>query len=330
MNGLNKQVLTDCRAWLQQDKPVWLCTIVSTYGSAPRPIGSLFATEGHIRSGSISGGCIEDAFMRLIQQQQLLSSLQIFDYGTHLAPDGSRYELPCGGHISLLIEYLQPQTDIHFIDEWLEVAAQQHTFIRAVDLKTAQRYLISNSMIDDDPSSVCSKEWITVTYQQQWQMLLLGISQVSEEIARLAIRAGFKVRLCEMRENYAPSWRWDDKQGGINVEWNSPDRFVEKYADPYTAVLALAHDPRIDDLGLMGALESHAFYIGALGSKVNSAKRRQRLQRIGEYSELALASLHAPIGLAIGSKTPFEIAIAVMADVIAAKNGIRFTTLNGQ
>ncbi|MEC6796417.1 XdhC family protein [Photobacterium sp. S4TG1] len=316
MNALDKHVLLDCQTWMQQGKTVWLCTILSTYGSAPRPVGALFATEGDIRSGSISGGCIEDAFMKLIQQHELDKPLQLFDYGNHLATNGSHYELPCGGHISLLIEHLYPN-DCHFVDDWLVAAEQTPAFIRAINIETEQRRIISGADITTYPSP-----WLTVHYQQHWQLLLLGISQVSEEVARLAVRAGFTVRLCDIRENYSQSWRWTAAEGGIDVEWCSADAFVERYTNAYTAVLALAHDPRVDDMGLMGALESNAFYIGALGSHANSARRRERLMRIGEYNPSQLARLHAPIGLAIGSKTPFEIAIAVIAEVIAVKNGI--------
>ncbi|MCD9545802.1 XdhC family protein [Photobacterium carnosum] len=316
MNALDKHVLLDCQTWLQQGKPVWLCTILSTYGSAPRPVGALFATDGHIRSGSVSGGCIEDAFMKLIQQHGLDKPLQVFDYGTHLAANGSQYELPCGGHISLLIEHLYPD-NCYLVDDWLMAAEQTSTFIRAVNIETEQRSIVTGT-----ETTVYPSPWLTVHYQQHWQLLLLGISQVSEEVARLAIRAGFTVRLCDVRENYSQSWRWTAAEGGIDVEWCSADAFVERYTNAYTAVLALAHDPRVDDMGLMGALESNAFYIGALGSHANSDRRRERLMRIGEYTQSELARLHAPIGIAIGSKTPFEIAIAVIAEVIAVKNGI--------
>ncbi|PST87078.1 xanthine dehydrogenase [Photobacterium sp. NCIMB 13483] len=316
MNALDKHVLLDCQTWLHQGKSVWLCTILSTYGSAPRPVGALFATDGDIRSGSVSGGCIEDAFMKLIQQHELDKPLQVFDYGTHLATNGSQYELPCGGHISLLIEHLYPD-DCYLVDSWLTAAEQTPAFIRAINIETEQRNIVSGTDTTLYPSP-----WLTVHYQQHWQLLLLGISQVSEEVARLAVRAGFTVRLCDIRENYSQSWRWTAAEGGIDVEWCSADAFVERYTNVYTAVLALAHDPRVDDMGLMGALESNAFYIGALGSHVNSARRRERLMRIGEYTQAELARLHAPIGIAIGSKTPFEIAIAVIAEVIAVKNGI--------
>ncbi|MCG3811925.1 XdhC family protein [Photobacterium damselae] len=319
MNGLDKHVLLSSADLLAQDKTIWLCTILSTYGSAPRPVGSLFATDGKIRLGSISGGCIEDAFLTLINHNQLDNNITIFDYGSHLAPDGSQYELPCGGHIKLLIEKITP-VDQAIVHQWLSHINQDSDYIRAVHIESGERRYFQDTIniaLDDS--------WAICKFQQKWQLLLLGISQVSEEIARLGDRAGFKVRLCDMREDYQVSWGGDKDHGGVDVEWRSPDLFVDQYVDNKTAVLALAHDPRIDDLGMMSALESNAFYIGALGSTKNSERRRERLHRIGEFSYDELSRLRAPIGLPIGSRTPFEIAIAVIADIIAVKNGISLT-----
>lgn len=316
MNGLDKQVLLSGAQLLAQNKTIWLCTILSTYGSAPRSVGSLFATDGNIRLGSISGGCIEDAFIELINTNKLNDEIRIFDYGSHLAPDGSQYELPCGGQIKLLIEKIIPENK-EIVHQWISQINQEDDFIRAVNIHSGERqYSQATTAIQ------LNNHWAVCQYQQKWQLLLLGISQVSEEIARLSDRAGFIVRICDMREDYQVSWRWNKKNDGIDVEWLSPDLFVDKYVNHKTAVLALAHDPRIDDLGMMSALESNAFYIGALGSFKNSERRRERLHRIGEFSYHELSRLRAPIGLPIGSRTPFEIAIAVIADVIATKNGI--------
>ena len=146
---------------------------------------------------------------------------------------------------------------------------------------------------------------------------------VEQQVARLGQAAGFEVRLCDTREPYRRDWHWGPEQGGIAVEWCDPERFVERHATARSAVLALAHDPRIDDAGLMVALESEAFYLGAMGSVRTSARRLERLQRIAEASQTQLARIHAPIGLPIGSKTPIEIAIAVLAEVIAVRQGIR-------
>ena len=315
MNELDQQVLQQSISLLQQGKTLYLCSILSTYGSAPRPIGSLFATDGQVRLGAISGGCVEDAFIQLIQQNQLTNSQCTFDYGTHIAPNQSQYELPCGGHIQLLIEKVTAE-NLPQLQQWLQYAQQNQDFFRTVNLTTGERQISHQHPFN------LGEDWVQQNYEQKYQLLLIGISQVSEQLARLAAKANFSVRLCDMREEYAPHWHWPATEGGIDVLWQGPDIFVEKYANAKTAVLALAHDPRVDDLAMMAALESKAFYIGALGSRRTSAKRRERLERIGEYSQTELNRLHAPIGLPIGSRTPFEIAIAILADLIAAKNGL--------
>lgn len=328
MNQSDRGVLQQGLDRLTQGCELWLCTILATYGSAPRPVGSVFITDGHHRYGSISGGCVEDAFVQLITNGTLQKACSIFDYGTHIAPHGTQFELPCGGHIQILVEHLTPQ-DQAVLQDWLAQIDSKQPFGRAVNLTTGERKFFTdeNAMQRavgfNANAQQATPQWGTVFYAKAEQILLLGISQVSEILARLAKQAGFVVRLCDNRPEYAPNWQWTSAQGGIEVEWASPDYFVEKYVTPRTAVLALAHDPRVDDLAMMAALESEAFYIGALGSHRNSEKRRERLARIGEYLPDVLNRLRAPIGLPIGSKTPFEIAVAILADVIAAKNHIK-------
>lgn len=315
MNALDQDVLAQVCKWLESGKSIYLCSVLSTYGSAPRPVGSLFATDGDVRFGSISGGCVEDAFVKLIKEDKLTNSQRTFDYGSHIATEPGNYELPCGGHIQLLIEKLRP---VHLanIQLWLEYAKADQDFARLINLKTGEREIFSSA-----PKNR-TDDWVIQNYQQKYQLLLIGISQVSEELARLAHKGNFTVRICDTREEYRNSWHWGIDKGGIEVEWQSPDNFVEKNVTPKTAVLALAHDPRVDDLAMMAGLESDAFYVGALGSTRTNAKRLERLKRIGEYDDATISRLHGPIGLDIGSRTPFEIAIAIMADLIATKNKI--------
>jgi xanthine dehydrogenase accessory factor len=340
-------VLQQALAWLQDDQPIWLCTIVATYGSAPRPIGSLFATDGHDRVGSISGGCLEEAFVTKLKEAAsnncsldksdlgelaegesvFTEAVHLFSYGNHIGDKGSVLELPCGGTITLLIERLQPdQVTLHQFTQWVELAEYKKPFQRQVCLRTGQVSLqtdmsaLSLQLSQIGTGACVSEVSVTLSYSHVWQLLILGISQVSYHVAQLGITAGYEVKICDMREELQDAWHFTAKQGGVDVTWLSPDLFVDQYCDEQTAVLALAHDPRIDDIGLMGALESSAFYIGAMGSVRTSEKRVERLHRIGEYENDTVARLHAPIGLDIGSKTPMEIAIAIMADIIAHKN----------
>ncbi|EAS43940.1 XdhC family protein [Photobacterium profundum] len=324
-------VLQQVFAWLKDNQPVWLCTIVATYGSAPRPIGSLFATNGHDRIGSISGGCLEESFVAMLKEEGSVfnEAASLFSYGNHITDQGSVLELPCGGTITLLIERLQPdQVTLHQYAQWVELAEYKKPFQRQVCLRTGQVTLQTDiDFLSLQPSKMgtgasVSDVSVTLYYSHVWQLLILGISQVSYHVAQLGLMAGYEVKICDMREELKDAWHFAAKQGGVDITWLSPDLFVDQYCDKQTAVLALAHDPRIDDLGLMGALESSAFYIGAMGSLRTSEKRVERLHRIGEYDYDTLVRLHAPIGLDIGSKTPMEIAIAIMADIISHKNKV--------
>jgi len=310
--------------WLKQDKQVWLCTIVGTYGSAPRPIGSIFATNGVARAGSISGGCLEDEFIDMLAQGKISQGVSLFDYGTHIGAEGQVYELPCGGTIRLLIESVS--CDANTLDAyglWLDWKRQNVAYFRQIHISTGV-WELQRQGVPPKLEVLLKDEVITLYYSQAWNVLLLGISQVSLHVANLARMAGYMVQICDTREELKGSWQYYDEQG-MDICWQSPDQFVEQHANAYSVILALAHTPKIDDLGLMAALESNAFYIGAMGSKRTTASRIERLRRIGEFGDADIARLHAPIGLDIGSKTPAEIAISIMAEVIAKRNHI---TLN--
>ena len=316
------QMLKDIQSWITNKEDFWLCTILGTYGSAPRPVGSLFAWNGKQRLGSISGGCLEDAFIQRLNRQQFDIYPQVITYGKDLIDEHVSVELPCGGSIRLLVEFYTPDTYEYFND-FIAMAHNKQSFVKVIDTGSNHIHYQASDTVCNEKVNQPSKGLIHIHYQQVTQLLLLGISQVSEWVAKLGLMAGFKVEICDMREELAQSWSLSgtDTEHNVNVTWRSPDLFVEEYMTEQTAVLALAHDPRIDDLGLMAALESNAFYIGAMGSKRTSESRFERLKRIGGYSENELAKLKAPIGIPINSKTPFEIAVSIIADVIATQNG---------
>ncbi len=314
-------VIKEAHTWLSTNKAVWLCTILNTYGSAPRPIGSIFATDGDKRAGSISGGCLEDAFIEMINQGQFNELAQIFSYGNHAQEKDIIRELPCGGTIRLLVEYI-PATSIHIdhLSTWLGFANAKQPFVREIHLTSEQKSVVSS---DTTPASqvIESSESVILTYAQVWSLLLIGIGQVTEHVAKLGLMAGFDVKLCDMRKELAASWSFTAEHGGVDVQWQSPDLFIEQHCNERSAVLALAHDPRIDDVALMTVVDCNAFYSGAMGSSRTTKNRNERLQRICQLSEQQLSTIHAPIGLNIGSKTPMEIAIAVLADVIRVRHG---------
>ncbi|TLU61190.1 XdhC family protein [Thalassotalea litorea] len=316
-------VLKQANIWFEQQKMFWMCTIIGTYGSAPRPIGSIFITDGKQRVGSISGGCLEDAFVDMLERGEFEQHDQIFVYGKHLDEPNVVRELPCGGTIRLLVEPMRQNEDNRqHLHQWLTTAEAKQPCQRVIDLssKTSHKQLV---MLENETAQVIGEtaSTITLTYGQVWSILLLGIGQVTQHVAELGIMAGYDVKLCDMRKELADSWSFTKARGGVDIEWRSPDDFIEQYANERSAVLALAHDPRIDDVGLMTVFETDAFYIGAMGSSRTSANRRERLSRICGFTESEFKRLHAPIGLPIGSKTPVEIAIAILADIIRVRNG---------
>ncbi|OUS32157.1 xanthine dehydrogenase [Thalassotalea sp. 42_200_T64] len=315
-------VIKKANDWLSQKKPIWLCTILNTYGSAPRPIGSIFVTDGEKRYGSISGGCLEDVFVEMIAQGQFQLPSQTFIYGKHGTEQNIVRELPCGGTIKLLVEKLLPSAENKsHIQQWLSFAEAQQPFYREVFLDEELR-TISPIGQQATEQIITTEQSITLAYAQIYRLLLIGIGQVTEHVAQLGLLAGFDVKVCDMRKELASSWRFNKANGGVDVIWMSPDLFIDKYVNHRSAVLALAHDPRIDDVALMNVFASEAFYIGAMGSQRTTDTRNERLQRICELSEQQLSRLHAPIGLNIGSKTPVEIAISTLADIIRVRHQI--------
>jgi xanthine dehydrogenase accessory factor len=155
----------------------------------------------------------------------------------------------------------------------------------------------------------------------RWRLLVIGAGQLSRALAEMALALDFEVIVCDPREEYAATW----EVANTRFVSEMPDDVVTALQlDPHSAVVAVTHDPKLDDLALLEALKSPAFYVGALGSRGNTAKRRERL-KLFDLSEEEIARLHGPVGLHIGARTPAEIAIAILAEVIAVRNGVTLT-----
>ena len=312
MQAIDTDILTTAQAWLAAGSHAWLCTIIKTYGSAPRPIGSQFLTDGFRRVGSISGGCVEDRFVERIAAGDFDAVVSIYAYGAEQSSGATR-ELPCGSTITLLIENLRRSPDTQWLMQLHRMICQGQSLSRRVHLQSGQVEL--SSEVNTGQNHVLLDEWSITHYRPVWQLLILGASAVAEFVAEFGLACGYDIKICDNREDFIALWR-----GPSTVEYCSPDNFIQRYATAQSAILALAHDPRVDDIGLMVAFDSPAFYIGAMGSKLTSHKRRERLMRSAGITEQQLTGLHAPIGLAIGSKTPAEIAIAILAQITAEKH----------
>lgn len=317
MKQLDLQVIQQARDWLASGKPIWLCTVLSTFGSAPRGPGAmLVALSTGEHRGSLSGGCVEDDFLERLAAQYFPELNQIVRYGDGgLAPN---LALPCGGVLDVLVEYIEPgegaEEHLTAVDRAL---AGRELAIRTVRLHGNERD-ISPASMDDARISLVGDQ-VSIRVGAVYRLILAGLSPVAEFCASFAVALGYEVILCDPRPEVIAGF----SLAGVQVREVLPSVFIaEGGCHVATAVVALTHDPRLDDLTLMEAVRTEAFYIGAMGSRRTSEKRIERLVRIGGLGQAELQRIHAPIGLNLGSKTPAEIAIAVMADVIRMANGV--------
>ncbi|MBC7185305.1 MAG: XdhC family protein [Marinobacter sp.] len=303
-------------AWLDQGQKVWLCTIVETWGSSPRPVGSWLAIgESGQWSGSVSGGCLEEDLLRHTADNGPDQPVLI-DYGI-TDDDRDQFQLPCGGRIRLLVEPLDGKAGYEHVRALAEALNKREPVARRVPLRGAATLEYRRSC---DRSSVAfDGDQLVHSLQPECRLLLIGAGEVARYVAEFASAADFSVTLCEPREAFADGWGYPH----IPLDRRLPDDLIaDDFNDAFSGVLALAHDPRIDDMGLLAALHSNAFYIGAMGSRKTSEARRERLSSLGLQAQV-LERLRAPIGVNIPSKTPAEIAISVVADLISARHHLR-------
>jgi Xanthine and CO dehydrogenases maturation factor, XdhC/CoxF family len=308
------RVIRDLGRWLGNGQRAWLCTVVRTWGSSPRPAGSLLAVnEKGEWSGSVSGGCLEEQLIRQASEDSHPGTApRVVDYGV-TESDQQEWRLPCGGRMRLVVEPLDPDRHTVSVSMLLEAIDERQPVTRRVNLTTGEWTFVSHSV----PQTVEeTDDALLHTLGPQARMLLIGAGEVARYVARIALMNGFSVTLCEPRELFLQGWH----EPGVEVRECLPDDLVRaEFNDAYCAVLALGHDPRIDDMGLLAALESEAFYIGAMGSQRTAAQRRERLHQLG-VTDSRMGRLHAPIGFQIGSKSPPEIAVAAMAQVLAERH----------
>ena len=312
MDSLDLQVLTQARAWRAEGRAVWLVTVIETWGSAPRPPGALLAMrdDGQV-AGSVSGGCVEDDLIERVRKGERVATPSLIVYGVS-KEEAARFGLPCGGNLRLVQEPLQ---DTAWIDEVLERTTRHELVARTVDLDSGA---VTVEPARRGEAFAFDGRTMRALYGPRWRMLVIGAGQLSRSLAQMALGLDFEVVVCDPREEYHLSW----EVPGTTFSTAMPDDLaIELQLDPHTAVVAVTHDPKLDDLVLLEALKSPAFYIGALGSRGNTAKRKERLA-LFDLSAAEIERLHGPIGLDIGSRTPAEIAVAILAEVVAVKNGV--------
>nr|WP_298164282.1 XdhC family protein [uncultured Pseudomonas sp.] len=322
MQHLDLQVIEQALAWARAGETVWLCTVLATFGSSPREPGSLLAAlrDGrHI--GSLSGGCVEEDFLERLQGGEFERGVTTLRYGDPEGPQGSRISLPCGGILKVLIERLPANAATMTQLEILRTTllGQRH-LIRCVDLQSGATHLFEDDGLGPRVVEQAERKTVDIRVGPAARLIIAGISPVSVVCAEFARTLGFEVIVCDPREEARAGFNVPGI--GIEVQPVLPSMFIAAGGcHAATAVVALTHDPRIDDLTMIEAVRTPAFYIGVMGSRQTSRVRAERLRRSGGLSEDEVARLHMPIGLALGSKTPAEIALAVMADIVRVHRG---------
>ena len=313
MDSIDLEVLKTSAGWIAAGHRCELITVIKTWGSSPRPIGATLAIcdDGTV-IGSVSGGCIEDDLIERVRTQGIQRTVpEIVSYGIS-ADEAHRFGLPCGGTIELAIE---PLSEHSRIAELLQRLEQHQLVQRRVDLRSGE---VTLSEAAPGAQMQVSEQAMVTLHGPRWRLLIIGAGQLSRFLAQIATAMDYHVIVCDPREEYRAGWHVD----GVQLVHAMPDDLViDMKLDHRSAVVALTHDPKLDDLALMEALKSDAFYVGAIGSRVNNAKRRERLLEF-DVTPAQLERLHGPIGLYIGSKTPAEIAISILAEMTAIKNGV--------
>jgi xanthine dehydrogenase accessory factor len=315
MDSLDLQVLVQARDWRAAGHAVWLVTVIETWGSAPRPPGALLAMRGDgLVVGSVSGGCVEDDLIDRVRKGERVATPSLVTYGV-TKEEAARFGLPCGGNLRLVQE---PLVDTAWVSEVLERTARHELVARVVDLATGS---VRVEPARRGEAFGFDGRTMRALYGPRWRMLVIGAGQLSRALAQMALGLDFEVIVCDPREEYHLTW---DVPGTTFSTAMPDDLAVELQLDPHTAVVAVTHDPKLDDMVLLEALKSPAFYVGALGSRGNTAKRKERLA-LFDLSAAEIARLHGPIGLDIGSRTPAEIAVSILAEIVAVKNGVTVT-----
>lgn len=311
MDSVDLSVLKALQAWSSTGQPLWLVTVVDTFGSSPRPQGAMLALRGDGQViGSVSGGCIEDELVLRAKCGQLPSNhCELLSYGESKA-EALRYGLPCGGTMRLLLE---PITSTDWITQVLQLVQSHRLVKRTLNLNLMQVELQDAVRAD---SFAFDGHTLTTVHGPRWRLLIIGAGQTSAYLARMAQALDYQIIVCDPRAEMRLTWDVADTE---LLSTMPDDAVLALQVDACTAIVTLTHDPKLDDMALLEALKSPAFYVGALGAKNNNDKRRKRLA-LFDLTRKEIARLHGPVGLSIGSRTPPEIAVAILAHLISVRN----------
>lgn len=324
----HEEVLRKAAAWSDGGLGVAIATVVSTWGSAPRPAGShLVVNERGELVGSVSGGCIEGAVVREALEAIRDGKPRLLEYGV---TDERALEvgLACGGRLRVLVQPLPPDDVLAAL---LAAVAARRPCVLATELSSGEARLLDGEVpgapgalaaaardaLVRDASGAAEADgraWFLRAFAPRVRVVVVGAVHVAQALVPMARLAGFEPVIVDARPAFATAERFGDAR----VERGWPAEALARVGlDRRAAVAALTHDAKLDDPALAAALRSDAFYVGALGSRRTHAARLERLRALG-LGDADLARIRAPIGLPIGAATPAEIAVAILAEIVAA------------
>ena len=318
MDSVDLEVMRAAVSWVEAGHGATIGTVTRTWGSAPRPVGAMLVIrdDGHVM-GSVSGGCVEDDLIEKVKAHKLAAGKpEVTTYGI-TNEEATRWGLPCGGTLQLVLE---PVTRDSKLKELLEIIERHELVARFLDMDSGAVRLEAGKWSD---ALEFDGKVLKTVHGPRWRLLIIGAGQTSRYLAQMAMALDYHVTVCDPREEYAEEW---NLAGATLVRGYPDDTVVQMNPDAHLAVVAVTHDPKLDDAALLEALKSPCFYVGALGSRKNNDARRKRLAGF-DLSAGEIARLRGPVGLKIGAKTPPEIAVAILAEMTAVRRGVAVPAL---
>ena len=308
MNNVD-DILTPTSLWLKQKRKIALATVISTWGSSPRPVGGQMAIDenGEI-IGSVSGGCIEGAVISEGINSIKDGKSRIKDYG--ISNDMAwEVGLACGGELKVLIQPLNLEDEIVY---YIVNSIKKREVVKIrIDCSNGNR-IVDNTIDNQISYFDKSKNEFIHIIDPKPRLFIIGAVHIAQALVSLANVADYEIILIDPRDHFATKSRFPNCK--IINEW--PDEALSKFnLDKSSHLVTLTHDPKIDDLALIFCMKKNIGYIGSLGSKKTHNKRCERLIEKG-FNEIELSKIHAPIGLDIKAKTPAEIATSILAEII--------------
>jgi xanthine dehydrogenase accessory factor len=323
-------VLKAARAWLDADGKVALATVVGTWGSAPVAVGGQMVVSGDGKfEGSVSGGCVEGEV--IAEAEDILGSGKPKTLTFGVADETAwQVGLPCGGQIKVFLEPLDKADGLPLLDRAIEARTRRRGLLVRTHLDDGRREVFERGDVNADDEvrrhlesgeselhETAGGEVFLHAIVPPARVIIIGATHIGQILAQLVKLAGYEVIVVDPRTAFAAEARFP----GIRLDTEWPQDVIPKVGlDGYTAVVALAHVGHIDDEALKLAMRSDCFYVGALGSMRNHAKRKERLANAGFTAE-EIARIHSPIGINVGAQSPPEIAIAIMAELVLALRG---------